>query len=481
MNGLLLAKANRSRSLILFTALAGMAAQPALGQARVPQPAAAAPAMQAKPKAKPGAPAAPKATPEAPVPGNPDYAPDQAQPAAEAPAPAPLPPVAWDPISAQDLLHYIQQVGLEGLNPADYDPEGLQSAIAAGDPGLLSAAATQRFNLLSSDLALGHVRKPARVDWFIVDNDLNSEKQDALLRAAIASHDIRSALNGLLPTHPQYAALKAALAVTPESDTAERDRIRLNMDRWRWLPRDLGEKYIIVNVPSFHATLVQDGVTRWKQRAIAGKLSTPTPQLNAMATGVILNPWWEVPKSIEREAAGKKGFVAVKGDDGKVQRWRQPPGPTNALGQLKFVMPNSKAIYLHDTNARSRFNDSVRALSHGCVRTQHIVDLATELLSDDNGPWTPEKVQATLDSKKTVQASFVKPLPVYIVYFSQAALVDGKIVDYKDMYGRDPKAVAALNMKDGGASLAQPKPKPEPSDTVNAKPRPGPAKQVATR
>jgi murein L,D-transpeptidase YcbB/YkuD len=123
----------------------------------------------------------------------------------------------------------------------------------------------------------------------------------------------------------------------------------------------------------------------------------------------------------------------------------------------------------------------VRALSHGCVRTQHIVDLATELLSDDNGPWTPEKVQATLDSKKTVQASFVKPLPVYIVYFSQAALVDGKIVDYKDMYGRDPKAVAALNMKDGGASLAQPKPKPEPSDTVNAKPRPSPAKQVATR
>ena len=115
------------------------------------------------------------------------------------------------------------------------------------------------------------------------------------------------------------------------------------MDRWRWLPRDLGPKYIIVNVPGFHATLVENGVNRWKQRAIAGKLSTPTPQLNATAVGVILNPWWEVPKSIEHEAAGKKGFVAVKGADGKVQRWRQPPGPTNALGQLKFVMPNSQS------------------------------------------------------------------------------------------------------------------------------------------
>jgi len=145
---------------------------------------------------------------------------------------------------------------------------------------------------------------------------------------------------------------------------------------------------------------------------------------------------------------------------------------------LKFVMPNSKAIYLHDTNARSRFNDSVRALSHGCIRTQHVVDLATLLLGDDNGPWTPERVQAALASQKTVQANFVKPLPVYIVYFTDAALVDGTIVDYKDMYSRDAKAIEALNMKDGGASLVPPKPKPE---DIAAKPKPKPASQVATR
>jgi murein L,D-transpeptidase YcbB/YkuD len=261
--------------------------------------------------------------------------------------------------------------------------------------------------------------------------------------------------------------------MTSASDSAKIARIRLNMDRWRWLPRDLGQKYIIVNVPSFYATLVENGANRWKHRAVAGKLSTPTPQLNATAVGVILNPWWEVPKSIEHEAAGKKGFVPVIGPDGKVQRWRQPPGPTNALGQIKFVMPNSKAIYLHDTNARSRFNSDVRALSHGCVRTQQILDLATELLGDDNGPWTPDKIQAALDSKKTVQANFVKPLPVYIVYFSSAALLDGSIVDYKDLYGRDSLALAAMQMKDGGASLA---PKPKPADQVagstgKAKPR----------
>jgi murein L,D-transpeptidase YcbB/YkuD len=362
----------------------------------------------------------------------------------------------WDPVSAQDLVYYIQQVGGDGLNPADYDPAGLVAAIQAGDPLAMSAAATDRFNRLSTDLALGHVKRSARIAWFMVDNDLDAAKQDALLRNALATRQLAAALNALLPTHPQYAALKAALEITPESETAKRDRIRLNMDRWRWLPRELGDKYIIVNVPGFHATLVENGVNRWKQRAIAGATKTPTPQLSAMAVGVMLNPSWEVPPSITHEVVGKKGFVPVM-KDGKLIRWSQPPGPTNALGQIKFVMYNPQNIYLHDTNARSRFSSRMRALSHGCIRTEHIMDLATELLGDDDGTWTPDKIQAQLATGKTKQANFVKPLPVYIVYFSAAALNDGKIVDYQDLYGRDGKAMAALNMKDGGASLTKPK------------------------
>ena len=392
------------------------------------------------------------------MPGNPAPV---AQPTGETlPPPPPLPPPLWDQRNAVDLLSFIQGIGSEGLNPADYDPEGLMAAFATGDPVRVSAEATDRFNRVSSDLAFGHVKRSARIDWHVADPDLDAARQDTMLRAALAQHNIAGALRNLLPLHPQYAALKAALLATPATDTATRNRIRLNLDRWRWLPRDLGEKYIIVNVPGFHATLVENGVNRWKQRAIAGKLSTPTPQLNATAVGVILNPSWEVPKSIAGEAAGKKGFVPVLNKDGKLDHWRQPPGPTNALGQLKFVMYNQYNIYLHDTNSRSRFNSDVRALSHGCVRTQHIVDLATELLGDDGGEWTPDKIQAQLASGKTKQANFVKPLPVYIVYFSSAALLDGRIVSYKDLYGRDPKALQALGMKDGGASLVKPKPKP---------------------
>ena len=355
-----------------------------------------------------------------------------------------LPPPPWLTSDAQDLLAYIIGIGAEGLDPADYDPAGLNLAIRSGNPAAISAAATDRFNRVSSDLAFGHVRGDDRQGWFVKDKDLDDAHQRQLLETALATHNVSAAFQGLLPTHSQYGFLKAALAATDKTDTVKLNRIRLNMDRWRWLPRDLGNKYVIVNVPAFYATLVENGVTRWKQRAIAGSVKTPTPQLTAMATGVILNPWWEVPTSISKEVAGKKGFVSVKGKDGKIQRWRQPPGPTNALGQMKFVMGNQYNIYLHDTNARSRFNGQVRALSHGCIRTQNIHDLAAELGSDDGGEWTREHIDEVLATDKTVEAKFVKPLPVYIVYFSSAALNDGTIINYKDLYGRDAKVIAAL-------------------------------------
>ena len=372
--------------------------------------------------------------------------PAQAQPQAPAPVaePAPLPLPLWSVADAEQLLAFIGAIGKEGLNPADYDPNGLAAAIAAGDPVKLSEVATDRFKRVSSDLALGHVRGKDRIDWHIQDPDLAGDRQDKLLRWALHTHQVADTLTGLLPVHPQYSSLKRALEVTPSGETDKINRIRLNLDRWRWLPQDLGERYIIVNVPAYTAALVENGETLSRHYAVAGAIKTPTPQLSVNASGVILNPWWEIPKSIEGEVRGKRGYVPVKGKDGKVQRWRQPPGPSNALGQLKFVMPNPKAIYLHDTNAKSRFNARVRAFSHGCIRTKDIVELATIMLSQGQTEWDAERVQATLASGKTVQANFARPVPVYIVYMSSAATVEGKIVDYADVYKRDGKAIAAL-------------------------------------
>src|SRR6476660_8740144 len=230
MNGLFGLKKLRPTSLLLFTALAGIAAAPAISQIRPlglppkPQSVANQPRTTVPPAPK-ATTQAPRTAPDAPVPGNPDYKPDQ-QAVQVVPLPPSLPPAIWDVPSALELVQYINQIGGEGLTPADYDPEGLQAAIQTGNVAAISAAATQRFNMVSSDLALGHVKKPARIDWWVVDNDLNAEKQDALLRSALAQHNLTVALNNLLPTHPQYAALKVALAETPESDVAKRNRIR---------------------------------------------------------------------------------------------------------------------------------------------------------------------------------------------------------------------------------------------------------------
>ena len=373
------------------------------------------------------------------------------QPASQLPAPLPtppgppviLPPPFWPVADAADLLSVIQSAAAEGLTPKDYNPAGLADAIASRDANRVAQVATDSFNKLSSDFAFGHVRGEDRIDWHVVDGDLTNDRQRALLDLALSTHRVGDALRGLLPTHPQYGALRVAL--TDPMNAAQVNTIRLNMDRWRWLPRELGTRYIIANVPAYTATLVENGVAVSRHRAVAGAIKTPTPQLSAMATGVILNPWWEVPTSISHEVAGKGGFVAVKNaTTGAVQRWRQPPGPSNALGQMKFVMPNPYAIYLHDTNAKSRFNSSVRAFSHGCVRTDKIGDLARLLLSEDGGAWDPDKVSMTLASKKTQMASFVKPLPVYIVYFTAAAALDGTIVRYDDVYKRDGTVIAAL-------------------------------------
>lgn len=438
----------RFQGLLLFTALtapAGLALAQTGTSAGNPAPTAAEQRSAVTQKV-------PQAATQQPVPQA--AVPQEAPPA----APPPSPPPVWTMADANQLLLAILNSSREGLDPRDYDSAGLISAMRSNDPILISAAATERFNKLSSDMALGHVRGDDRQNWHIPDPDLDPARQDALLRSALAQHRIGEALTGLLPTHPQYAALRQALEMTPKTETMKIDRIRLNLDRWRWLPRDLGERYIIVNVPAYTAALVENGETVSRHRAVAGATKTPTPQLMASATGVILNPWWEVPKSIEPEVRGKRGYVAVKGADGKIQRWRQPPGPSNALGQIKFVMPNPEAIYLHDTTAKSLFDAKARAYSHGCIRTEHIMLLAERLLAGSE--WTPEKIKETVASKKTVQADFPTPLPVYIVYMSSAALADGSIKDYADIYKKDGKVIAALN------NIGKPTPAAKAEDKV---------------
>ena len=310
-------------------------------------------------------------------------------PQAAQPAPAPQPPI-WRVATVEELLAYIDRLGEEGLDPASYAPDRLRQALAGGDPVALSAVASQTFLRLATDLSGGQVRGDSRVDWHLPDSSIDGNRQQLLLAQATQG-GIGPLLDSLLPTHPQYVGLKAALAATAPEDQARRELIRANMERWRWMPRDLGERHVIVNVPAFTAALVEDGRVLARHRAVVGARRTPTPQLTTRAVGVTFNPWWNVPQSIIREQGGRfgAGYEVRRGAGGAISV-RQPPGPRNALGRVKIEMPNEHAIYLHDTPAQALFSRPVRAFSHGCIRTQAIRDFAALLLAP-TGQWDRER------------------------------------------------------------------------------------------
>jgi len=363
--------------------------------------------------------------------------------------PASIPAPRWARRDAEALLAFAERVGVEGLDPTDYRPELLRDALAADDEDLRSRIASDMFLRLSADLALGHVRSDARLDWHTRDPDLDANRQLTLMRRAIETNAIAESLNGLLPTHPQYGELKAVLART--TDRATRDTIRLNLERWRWLPRDLGPRYVLVNVPAFTVALVENGQLLARHRAVVGAPRTATPQLMATATGVIFNPWWEVPRSIAPEVQGKRGYVRVRDGDG--HRYRQPPGPANALGRMKVVMPNNYAIYLHDTPSKALFARPVRAASHGCIRTQDALGFAEMLLG--NPAWDKAAIDRAIAAGKTVQADALVATPVYIAYFTAAAVAGRtELVSYRDVYGRDTPILAELNNAEGDRGLA---------------------------
>jgi L,D-transpeptidase YcbB len=369
-----------------------------------------------------------------------------------APGGQPAPPQAqlWRIAAAEELLAYVDALGEEGLDPAAYAPERLREALAGGDPAVLTAVANATFLRLVTDLSGGQVRGDGRVDWHFPDSSIDGNRQQLLLAQATRG-GVEQLLDSLLPTHPQYVGLRTALAATAAEDVARRELIRANMERWRWMPRDLGARHVIVNVPAFTAALVEDGRVTARHRVVVGARRTPTPQLTTSAVAVTFNPWWNVPQSIIREMGGRFSGYQVRRSEGGAISVRQPPGPRNALGRVKIEMPNQHAIYLHDTPAQNLFSRPVRAFSHGCIRTQNVRDFAALLLGP-TGQWDRAAIDRAIATGETQQAQLVEPVPVYIAYFTAAATADGGIVTYADIYGRDAPVRQALNSHGGSAA-----------------------------
>lgn len=370
---------------------------------------------------------------------------------------------SWSVENARALSGVIAGIAADGLDPKDYKPAELDAAIAAGPGERLDQVASQAFAWLVEDLRDGRTPMEARRQWFVVDPDPDRYRTAEVMAKALAGRSVAATLASLNPEHPDYAALKAELATAKEP--AKRKLIRANMDRWRWLARDLGNQYLLTNVPEYQLRLTVNDKIISTYRTIVGKPGrTATPQLAETVEGVIFNPTWTVPQSIVKgeglgakvlgnpgwaKAAGykgtrdpKSGFVTVV----------QQPGPGNSLGLMKLDMPNPHAIFLHDTPNRNLFAQENRALSHGCVRTERAQELAITLAILGNLANTPETRKAAADeavaiskSGKYTRVPVQKTMPVYITYFTMGKDIQGNLRQFNDIYGRDAPVLASLD------------------------------------
>lgn len=377
----------------------------------------------------------------------PDKVADEA-PVVESWAEANLP--SWSKQNAETLLSVIEGIGAEGLFAKDYSPDALAAAIMGEDQARLDLVATDTFLLLATHLRDGRTPNAARKQWFMVDTDDETEPLLTMLSTALNADSIRETLAALDPVHPDFAVLKAALAKA--KTPADANAIRVNMERWRWMPRALGERYVVSNVPEYLTRVVHGGTVIATHKAVVGKASTPTPQLNPMATGIIVNPTWTLPRSIINEGIGAtiarspataraQGYTWT--GSGKTLSVVQQPGANNALGVMKMEMLNPHAIYLHDTPSKGAFGAAARAFSHGCIRTERALHFSGLMAVMFAGK-SPEEFGEAIASGETTRFGFDNPFPVYVAYWTVIPDAKGGVKRLADIYGRDAPVVASF-------------------------------------
>jgi murein L,D-transpeptidase YcbB/YkuD len=266
---------------------------------------------------------------------------------------------------------------------------------------------------------------------------------DTKVAAAVASFQKANGLQGSgVLTSRTLAALSGAHPSRVEAE------IIANMERWRWMPRDLGESRIEVNIPDFEAVVVEDGNIVQRHRVVVGKEKTPTPIFSEEMRYLIVNPYWNVPPSIiKNELTSSSGRLTARGFESFYRNGqlvvRQPPGERNALGRIKFMFPNPYAVYMHDTPSRALFSEARRAYSHGCVRVDEPFRFAETILGKG---WTETRLRKLIGSKERY-VTLPKPLPVHIQYFT--AFVDdaGELQTREDIYGYSRRVRAALGLE----------------------------------
>ena len=372
--------------------------------------------------------------------------------------------LAWTPFPEaylNDLMPKHASYGLMKAELAKLRASKIKPAyekIAEGKPVKAGGSDPRISQIRNRMLALGFLSSEKGTVEPELSNDL-----DADLSAALKKFQKSVKLR-------QTGMLDVATVKTLNRDTGQKDIQRLvyNMERLRWLPKNLGKRFVFVNQPAFEVRVMDQGKEVWRSNVIVGKPMSQTSAFDDELETVVFNPSWGVPQSIiVNEYLGKLrrdpsyldrlGFK-VTDPNGRVVSsssvdWyaygdrppygvQQPPGGGNALGELKFLFPNKHDIYMHDTPTKNLFAEASRAFSHGCIRVQNPREFATVLLG-----WDRAKIDRETDSGISQSVALPHKIPVHITYFTAWPDSSGKINYFNDIYGRDEtmeKALTAL-------------------------------------
>jgi murein L,D-transpeptidase YcbB/YkuD len=375
-------------------------------------------------------------------------------------------------LDAQRVLARLRDVAEDGLEPGAYrvDELGRQAmALDAGEPFSAVDAAAFDVGMTASvlkyfrHLHLGRVSP--RALGFHLDHAIEPHDFPQHLRSALSGHAFDRVVEELRPAFAQYGGLRSALAAYRGRDTARARQIELALERLRWLPDVNGERLLVVNIPMFYLWGWEagrgDGIPSIGMAAVTGRArATKTPVFASTITSVVFNPDWTVPESILRNeilpaiAANPNYLVQHHMEmtgSGSTRRVRQLPGPWNALGPIKFMLPNIHGVYLHGTPAPALFKEARRDFSHGCVRVEDPFALAAWVLKDEPD-WSLDRIRDAVADGATRSINVGRP-PRVVLFYMTAAFVpkDGSVQFADDVYGHDARLDAWLQAQsDGG-------------------------------
>jgi murein L,D-transpeptidase YcbB/YkuD len=375
-------------------------------------------------------------------------------------------PVAPEPAEVLAKLADASDVGaaLDGYNPPQAEFAALKVKLAELRKGALTPKAEEEKKPDLVRVGEGKILRPGMKDSRVVAlrkrlniaGDKDDPRYDDAVRDAVKTFQTEADIDvdGNLGSNT-VRALNGEKKVARGPSANPTDTIIVNMERWRWLPRDLGNPHVIVNVPDYSLTLYNNDKVYWHTKIVAGKPGKATPMVSAEMKFITVNPTWNVPPSIieneylpalqqDPDALDRIGLKLTQDADGTVHI-SQPPGAGNALGRIRFNFPNKFLVYQHDTPDKYLFAKDKRAYSHGCMRVQNPLTYGEKLLSLvlPSEHYTEAKLEKMFGGSE-ININFPKNIWVHLTYQTAFVDEDGKLQLREDVYGRDARMIAIL-------------------------------------